>query len=63
MKKLWAKAKYHISITVILLGGAVTAVLYSKKDSGKKPETSVVVNGDTVLHTPGDSIKLDTAKH
>ena len=59
MKKLWNNAKFKVVVTIAILGTAVTA--YLVKQSGKKPETGVVVNGDTLLQTGGDSIKADTA--
>lgn len=63
MKKLWQKAKWQISIGIVALGGAISAYFYSTKDSGKKPESGVVINNDTVAQFgTGDSIKLDTLK-
>lgn len=60
MKKIWKSAKFKIGVTIAVLGGIITG--YVVKTSGTKPSAGVVVNGDTVLQSGGDSIKADTAK-
>lgn len=62
MKKLWQKASFRLVLVIGILGGSATA--YIVKQAGKNPDAGVVVNGDTLLQSTGDSIKTapDTAK-
>jgi hypothetical protein len=55
MKKLCNKVTVTVAITFSLLGATVGAFFSKKPDT--KAEAIVVVNGDTVIHKGGDSIK------